>query len=77
MHNGDKLEACRPSQAGSLTSNVELSAPKGRAKTYESAIMLEDESEQEAHSHNYCLEMRIPRANEPTSDGIHPAPFFR
>jgi N-acetylmuramoyl-L-alanine amidase len=67
MHNADKLEACRPSQAGSLTSNVELSAPKGRAKTYESAIILEDESEQEAHSHNYCLEMRIPRANEPTS----------
>ena len=34
-------------QAGSLTSNVELSAPKDRAKTRESAIIIKDGDEQE------------------------------
>jgi hypothetical protein len=41
-HNGDKLEAYRPSQAGSLTSHAEFLAPKGRAKTRESAIVIKD-----------------------------------
>src|SRR5207253_485408 len=42
-------------------------APKDRAKTKESAIIIKDGANRKTHSHNYCLEMRIPWANEPTS----------